>query len=64
MRLAHTGTPRTKFLVPSIGSMTHCRPAKLRIAAELLAEHVVAGTLEASTARSARSTARSASDTA
>src|SRR5689334_11602403 len=26
--VAHTGTPRTKFLVPSIGSTTQCRPAK------------------------------------
>ncbi len=25
IRVAHTGTPRTKFLVPSIGSITHCR---------------------------------------
>ena len=25
MSVAHTGTPRTKFLVPSIGSMTHWR---------------------------------------
>src|ERR1700676_2157597 len=24
--VAHTGTPRTKFLVPSMGSITHCRP--------------------------------------
>ena len=23
--MAQTGTPRTKFLVPSIGSITHCR---------------------------------------
>ena len=37
------GTPRTKFEVPSIGSMIHCRldsPGR----AELLAEHGVAGT--------------------
>src|SRR6516164_11707818 len=26
IKLAQTGTPRTKFLVPSIGSMIHCRP--------------------------------------
>jgi hypothetical protein len=25
IKVAHTGTPRTKFLVPSIGSITHCR---------------------------------------
>ena len=25
MRVAHTGTPRTKLWVPSMGSMTHCR---------------------------------------
>ncbi len=25
IRVAQTGTPRTKFFVPSIGSMTHCR---------------------------------------
>src|SRR5699024_7403615 len=28
IRVAHTGTPRTKFFVPSIGSMTHWRPSK------------------------------------
>ena len=27
MRVAHTGTPRTKFCVPSIGSITHCLAA-------------------------------------
>src|ERR1700682_6717383 len=27
LSVAHTGTPRTKFLVPSIGSITHCRPS-------------------------------------
>ena len=26
MRVAQTGTPRTKFFVPSMGSMTHWRP--------------------------------------
>jgi len=25
IRVAQTGTPRTKFFVPSIGSMIHCR---------------------------------------
>ena len=27
MSVAHTGTPRTKFFVPSIGSIIHCLPA-------------------------------------
>ena len=27
MSVAHTGTPRTKFCVPSIGSITHCLAA-------------------------------------
>ena len=40
----HTGTPRTKFFVPSIGSSTHCRPAESRCAAELFAEHRIIGT--------------------
>ena len=29
INVAHTGTPRTKFLVPSIGSITHCLPLKV-----------------------------------
>src|SRR6202012_135674 len=29
INVAQTGTPRTKFLVPSIGSMIHCLPVKV-----------------------------------
>ncbi len=39
--MAHTGTPRTKFLVPSIGSITH-RRAPWPVRPHLLAEHGVA----------------------
>ena len=31
INVAHTGTPRTKLLVPSIGSSTHWRPAKTAV---------------------------------
>ena len=44
INVAHTGTPRTKFLVPSIGSITHCLPRK-SCSAELLTEHRVIGPL-------------------
>src|SRR5215218_4762321 len=31
IRVAYTGTPRTKFLVPSIGSITHWWPVKTAV---------------------------------
>ena len=56
------GTPRTKFFVPSIGSMTH-RRAAVAGDAVLLAEERVAGSVPLELSRSAGSTARSASVT-
>ena len=60
--MAHTGTPRTKFLVPSIGSITHGATRGPGVA-ELLAHDRVAGAGPASVIRSCSSTARSASVT-
>ena len=47
MRVAHTGTPRTKLCVPSIGSTTHWRGLD-PVVGELLADDGVArpGALE------------------
>ena len=50
--VAQTGTPRTKFFVPSIGSTTHCRPAS-RCAAELLTDTESSGRRAVSEERTA-----------
>ena len=63
IRVAHTGTPRTKFLVPSIGSITHCRPAKAVVPPNSSPSTGSSGRRCASVSRSAVSTERSASVT-
>ena len=62
MSVPHTGTPRRKFAVPSIGSMIHCRvesPSVPNSSPRMPSR----GRASASRSRMARSTARSASVT-
>ena len=63
IRVAHTGTPRTKFLVPSIGSITQCLVACGNESPNSSPTTASSGRSVASRSRIARSTARSASDT-
>jgi protein arginine N-methyltransferase 1 len=63
IRLAHTGTPRTKFLVPSMGSITHCRPLRRAVPPCSSPKTSSPGRSRASTSRRAVSTASSASVT-
>ena len=66
MSVPQIGTPRTKFFVPSIGSITHCRlpgPAAASLAPNSSPSTPSRGRVRASVARSAFSTAVSASDT-
>ena len=62
MRLPHTGTPRRKFAVPSMGSMIHCR-VESPSAPNSSPKMPSAGRSAARRSRIARSTARSASVT-
>ncbi len=61
--VAHTGTPRTKFFVPSMGSMTHWRPASIASPPNSSPRTSSSGRSSESRARSSRSQAKSASDT-
>ena len=59
--VAHTGTPRTKFFVPSIGSTTHCLPWNSRVPPNSSPNTESSGRCSASRARSSFSASRSAS---
>ncbi|CKQ65932.1 Uncharacterised protein [Mycobacterium tuberculosis] len=63
IKLAHTGTPRTKFLVPSIGSTIHCRPVKVVDPPNSSPKTPSPGRSRPSVWRTSDSTARSASVT-
>jgi hypothetical protein len=63
INVAHTGTPRTKFLVPSIGSMIQRRRESSAVLPNSSPTTASAGLAAASRSRRACSTARSASVT-